>query len=122
MATVCAGSMALMDAGVPLSSPVAGVAMGLVTKYQGNDTKHIANYKLLTDILVSSVVIFFFIRGSICFRSDFQNCFINGNISLEKGSRYLEICCHNFPLKVFNFYCSVKIYFECFNEQLLKKI
>ncbi len=30
MATVCAGSLALMDAGVPLKSPVAGIAMGLV--------------------------------------------------------------------------------------------
>src|SRR5512140_1504018 len=30
MATVCGGSLALMDAGVPLTAPVAGVAMGLV--------------------------------------------------------------------------------------------
>ena len=30
MATVCAGSLALMDAGVPVSSPVAGIAMGLI--------------------------------------------------------------------------------------------
>ena len=30
MATVCAGSLALMDAGVPVSAPVAGIAMGLV--------------------------------------------------------------------------------------------
>ncbi len=30
MATVCAGSLALMDAGVPISAPVAGIAMGLV--------------------------------------------------------------------------------------------
>ncbi len=30
MATVCAGSMALMDAGVPVQSPVAGIAMGLI--------------------------------------------------------------------------------------------
>jgi polyribonucleotide nucleotidyltransferase len=32
MATVCAGSLALMDAGVPVSGPVAGVAMGLVVE------------------------------------------------------------------------------------------
>ncbi len=43
MGSVCAGSMALMDAGVPLKSPVAGVAMGLVT-----DGKI---FKILTDIL-----------------------------------------------------------------------
>jgi len=43
MGSVCAASMALMDAGVPLSGPVAGVAMGLVT-----DKK---DFKILTDIL-----------------------------------------------------------------------
>ena len=32
MATVCAGSMALMDAGVPLTSPVAGIAMGMIAE------------------------------------------------------------------------------------------
>jgi polyribonucleotide nucleotidyltransferase len=42
MATVCAASLALMDAGVPLKSPIAGVAMGLV--------RDKANYKILTDI------------------------------------------------------------------------
>lgn len=51
MATVCAGSMALMDAGVPITAPAAGVAMGLVTKYQEDDTKHIEDYKILTDQL-----------------------------------------------------------------------
>lgn len=43
MGSVCSGSMALMDAGVPLTAPVAGIAMGLVT--DGN------NFKILTDIL-----------------------------------------------------------------------
>jgi polyribonucleotide nucleotidyltransferase len=43
MATVCAGSLALMDAGVPLPKHVAGVAMGLISK---ND-----QYAVLTDIL-----------------------------------------------------------------------
>src|SRR5580704_13585636 len=42
MATVCGASLSLMDAGVPLKSPVAGVAMGLVK--EGND------YAILTDI------------------------------------------------------------------------
>jgi polyribonucleotide nucleotidyltransferase len=43
MASVCAGSLALMDGGVPIAAPVAGIAMGLM--YQ--DEK---NYKILTDI------------------------------------------------------------------------
>ena len=42
MATVCGGSLALMDAGVPVKAPVAGIAMGLVT--QGED------FVVLTDI------------------------------------------------------------------------
>src|SRR5712672_2048666 len=42
MATVCGASLALMDAGVPLKAPVAGVAMGLVK--EGDD------YAILTDI------------------------------------------------------------------------
>ncbi|MES3629499.1 MAG: polyribonucleotide nucleotidyltransferase [Longimonas sp.] len=43
MASVCAGSLALMDAGVPIKKPVSGIAMGLVT--DGERTK------VLTDIL-----------------------------------------------------------------------
>ncbi len=43
MATVCAGTLSLMDAGVPLKAPVAGVAMGLVM--EGD------KYRVLTDIL-----------------------------------------------------------------------
>src|SRR6202047_2848671 len=43
MATVCGGSLALMDAGVPLKAPCAGIAMGLVV---GDDKK----YSILTDI------------------------------------------------------------------------
>jgi len=42
MATVCGGALALMDAGVPISAPVAGIAMGLVK--EGDD------YAVLTDI------------------------------------------------------------------------
>ena len=44
MATVCAGSLALMDAGVPLPKHVSGVAMGLITREDGK-------YAILTDIL-----------------------------------------------------------------------
>ncbi|RPI41702.1 MAG: polyribonucleotide nucleotidyltransferase, partial [Hyphomicrobiaceae bacterium] len=43
MATVCGSSLALMDAGVPLKRPVAGIAMGLIK--EGND------YAVLSDIL-----------------------------------------------------------------------
>jgi len=43
MATVCAGTLALMDAGVPIKSPVAGIAMGLI--------KSGDQYEVLTDIL-----------------------------------------------------------------------
>ena len=43
MASVCGSTLALMDAGVPISAPVAGIAMGLVTDESGN-------YKVLTDI------------------------------------------------------------------------
>ncbi|XP_059475161.1 polyribonucleotide nucleotidyltransferase 1, mitochondrial-like [Neocloeon triangulifer] len=51
MASVCGGSMALMDAGVPISSAAAGVAIGLVTRYKEGDTKHMEDYRILTDIL-----------------------------------------------------------------------
>jgi polyribonucleotide nucleotidyltransferase len=51
MATVCGGSLALMDAGVPLVRPVAGISIGLCTE-PGTDNQ-IARYKLLTDILGS---------------------------------------------------------------------
>lgn len=51
MATVCGGSLALMDAGVPISAPVAGVAIGLVTRCEENDTKHLQDYRILTDLL-----------------------------------------------------------------------
>lgn len=51
MASVCGGSMALMDAGIPVAAPAAGVAIGLVTKYENNDTKHMSDYRILTDIL-----------------------------------------------------------------------
>ncbi len=43
MATICGSSLALMDAGVPIAAPVAGVAMGLILEDYG--------YEVLTDIL-----------------------------------------------------------------------
>ncbi len=45
MATVCGGTLALMDAGVKISKPVAGVAMGLITDTQNG------KYAILSDIL-----------------------------------------------------------------------
>lgn len=42
MATVCGGTLALMDAGIPIKAPVAGIAMGLVTKG--------SKWQVLTDI------------------------------------------------------------------------
>uniref|UniRef100_A0A663MYL0 polyribonucleotide nucleotidyltransferase n=1 Tax=Athene cunicularia TaxID=194338 RepID=A0A663MYL0_ATHCN len=52
MASACGGSLALMDAGVPVSSAVAGVAVGLITKYS-LEKGDIEDYRLLTDILVN---------------------------------------------------------------------
>ncbi len=46
MASVCGGCLSLMDAGVPIKKPVAGIAMGLIT--EGADY---AKYKVLSDIL-----------------------------------------------------------------------
>jgi polyribonucleotide nucleotidyltransferase len=43
MGSVCAGTLALMDAGVPIRAPVAGVAMGLVTRDD-------STYRIMTDI------------------------------------------------------------------------
>lgn len=45
MATVCAGTLALMDAGVKISNPVSGIAMGLITNEMGT------KYAILSDIL-----------------------------------------------------------------------
>jgi polyribonucleotide nucleotidyltransferase len=44
MATVCAGTLALMDAGIKIAKPVAGIAMGLITDDKGN-------FAVLSDIL-----------------------------------------------------------------------
>uniref|UniRef100_A0A8C8VEH8 polyribonucleotide nucleotidyltransferase n=1 Tax=Pelusios castaneus TaxID=367368 RepID=A0A8C8VEH8_9SAUR len=51
MASVCGGSLALMDAGVPISAAVAGVAVGLVTRGNPEKNGEIEEYCLLTDIL-----------------------------------------------------------------------
>ncbi|MDR2806214.1 MAG: polyribonucleotide nucleotidyltransferase, partial [Dysgonamonadaceae bacterium] len=45
MATVCAGTLALMDAGVQIKRPVSGIAMGLISENKGQ------NYAVLSDIL-----------------------------------------------------------------------
>uniref|UniRef100_A0A8C5ARZ1 Polynucleotide phosphorylase 1 n=1 Tax=Gadus morhua TaxID=8049 RepID=A0A8C5ARZ1_GADMO len=51
MASACGGSLALMDAGVPISSAVAGVAIGLISKPSPEKPNEIQDYRLLTDIL-----------------------------------------------------------------------
>ena len=45
MATVCAGTLALRNAGVPMKKPVSGIAMGLISENKGQ------NYAILSDIL-----------------------------------------------------------------------
>jgi polyribonucleotide nucleotidyltransferase len=45
MATVCAGTLALMDAGIKITNPVSGIAMGLITNEMGT------KYAILSDIL-----------------------------------------------------------------------
>lgn len=51
MASVCAGTMSLLAAGVPLKRPVAGISVGLVTEQ--NDHHEITTYKTLLDIIGS---------------------------------------------------------------------
>jgi len=49
MASVCGGTLALMDAGVPMIRPVAGISVGICTELAGD--KGISKYQLLTDII-----------------------------------------------------------------------
>jgi polyribonucleotide nucleotidyltransferase len=51
MASVCGGCLALMDAGVPIKTPVAGISVGLVTEHDEDD--NLKRYLLLADILGS---------------------------------------------------------------------
>src|SRR5437667_1093400 len=51
MASVCGGMLALMDAGVPIKTPVAGISVGLVSEFgEGGEVKR---YELLTEIIGS---------------------------------------------------------------------
>jgi polyribonucleotide nucleotidyltransferase len=50
MASVCGGVLALLDAGVPIKSPVAGISVGLVTEFEGETLKR---YTTLADIIGS---------------------------------------------------------------------
>ncbi len=50
MASVCGGTLALMDAGVPISAPVAGISCGLVSADR-DDTGNIPKHVVLTDII-----------------------------------------------------------------------
>src|ERR1700733_3239529 len=49
MASVCGGTLALMDAGVPMIRPVGGISIGICTDH--DDLDKITRYKLLTDII-----------------------------------------------------------------------
>jgi polyribonucleotide nucleotidyltransferase len=49
MATVCGGTLALLDAGVPMTRPVAGISIGICTEH--DDLDKISAYKLMTDII-----------------------------------------------------------------------
>src|SRR6266404_3278158 len=51
MATVCGGMLALMDAGVPVKTPVGGISIGLVS--EAGDDGQLKRYELLTDIIGS---------------------------------------------------------------------
>ena len=51
MASVCGGMLALMDAGVPIKTPVAGISVGLVT--ENDESGNLKRYNLLTDIIGS---------------------------------------------------------------------
>ncbi|MDQ6632702.1 MAG: polyribonucleotide nucleotidyltransferase [Verrucomicrobiota bacterium] len=49
MASVCGGTLALLDAGVPMKRPVAGISVGICTEHDDKDA--IKKYQLLTDII-----------------------------------------------------------------------
>ncbi|MGI8694067.1 MAG: polyribonucleotide nucleotidyltransferase [Geodermatophilaceae bacterium] len=51
MGSVCAATMSLLNAGVPLKAPVAGIAMGLVSDFGEGSADGTVNYVALTDIL-----------------------------------------------------------------------
>jgi len=50
MASVCGGCLALMDAGVPIKTPVAGISVGLVTEFEGETLRR---HAILSDIIGS---------------------------------------------------------------------
>jgi polyribonucleotide nucleotidyltransferase len=50
MASTCAATLALMDGGVPITSPVAGIALGLMSSPGEGSSMHKRPYKILTDI------------------------------------------------------------------------
>jgi polyribonucleotide nucleotidyltransferase len=53
MASVCGGCLALMDAGVPIKAPVAGISVGLVTEFANEGDRTPSRHTLLTDIIGS---------------------------------------------------------------------
>ncbi len=53
MASVCAGTMSLLAAGVPLKRPVSGISVGLVTEFENEGDREPKRYKTLLDIIGS---------------------------------------------------------------------
>ena len=51
MASVCGSSLSLMDAGVPIKKPIAGIAMGLIKSKVKSQKSKVKDYVILTDIL-----------------------------------------------------------------------
>jgi len=50
MASTCAACLALMDGGVPIKNPVAGIAMGLMMEIDNTKSTENKNYVILTDV------------------------------------------------------------------------
>ena len=57
MASVCGASLALFDAGVPMTTATAGVACGLITRSDIQSDDSFPTNKILTDISVSSCIV-----------------------------------------------------------------
>lgn len=86
MASVCGGSIALMDAGVPIIAPAAGVAIGLITRYD-DEKKNIEDYRLLTDLLVCNPKHYFVIN------------IFSGYCLITNGDKYINVRLENENLK-----------------------
>lgn len=55
MDTVCAGSLAVMDAGVPIKNSVLGIAIGLITKLDAKDSTKLIGFTLPSPICTKEI-------------------------------------------------------------------